>query len=55
MDIGKDYGAAATEDYKTPHGLSTGEISWVHIDIGKDRLKILLEWSMRLLDALSTC
>jgi hypothetical protein len=25
-----------TEDYETPHGQFTGEISWVRIDIGKD-------------------
>ena len=36
MDIGKDYGAPVTEDYETPHGRFTGEISWVRIDIGKD-------------------
>ena len=35
-DIGIDYGAPVTEDYKTPLGRFAGEISWVHIDIGKE-------------------
>lgn len=35
-DIGVDYGAPVTEDYETPHGRFTGEISWVRIDIGKE-------------------
>ena len=35
-DIGKGYGALVTEDYNTPHGKFTGEISWVRIDIGND-------------------
>jgi hypothetical protein len=35
-DIGIDYGAPVTEDYETPQGHFTGEISWVRIDIGKE-------------------
>jgi len=35
-DIGKDYGAPVTEDYETPQGHFTGEISWVRIDIGNE-------------------
>jgi hypothetical protein len=35
-DISKDYGAPVTEDYETPFGRFTGEISSVRIDIGKD-------------------
>ncbi|MEA3142311.1 MAG: hypothetical protein QOK23_4480 [Gammaproteobacteria bacterium] len=36
MDIGKDYDAPVTEDYDTPHGKFTGDISWVRLDIGSD-------------------
>ena len=36
MDIGIDYGAPVTEDYKTPQGRFTGEIAWVRINIGKE-------------------
>jgi hypothetical protein len=36
MDIGKDIGAPVTEDYETPYGRFTGNITWVRIDIGKD-------------------
>ncbi|HEY2529708.1 MAG TPA: hypothetical protein VGJ20_17475 [Xanthobacteraceae bacterium] len=35
-DIGIDNGAPVTEDYETPFGRFTGEISWVRIDIGKE-------------------
>jgi hypothetical protein len=35
-DIGVDYSARVTEDYETPQGRFTGEISWVRIDIGND-------------------
>jgi arylsulfatase len=35
-DIGIDNGSPVTEDYETPSGRFTGEISWVRIDIGKD-------------------
>jgi arylsulfatase A-like enzyme len=35
-DIGVDHGAPVTEDYETPHGRFTGEVSWVRIDIGKE-------------------
>jgi arylsulfatase len=35
-DIGVDYGSPVTEDYETPFGRFTGEISWVRIDIGKE-------------------
>ncbi len=35
-DIGVDYGAPVTEDYETPRGRFTGEISWVRIDIGQE-------------------
>jgi hypothetical protein len=36
MDIGKDAGAPVTEDYETPYGRFTGNIAWVHIEIGKE-------------------
>lgn len=42
-DIGKGYGALVTEDYNTPHGKFTGEISWVRIDIGKTHSKMQRE------------
>jgi arylsulfatase len=35
-DIGIDHGAPVTEDYETPFGRFTGEISWVRIDIDKE-------------------
>jgi hypothetical protein len=35
-DIGIDNGSPVTEDYETPFGRFTGEISWVRIDIGKE-------------------
>ena len=35
-DIGIDNGSPVTEDYETPSGRFTGEISWVRIDIGND-------------------
>jgi arylsulfatase len=35
-DVGIDNGAPVTEDYETPFGRFTGEISWVRIEIGKD-------------------
>ncbi len=35
-DVGVDYGTPVTEDYETPRGCFTGEISWVRIDIGKE-------------------
>ena len=34
--IGIDNGSPVTEDYETPFGRFTGEISWVRIDIGKE-------------------
>jgi arylsulfatase len=35
-DIGIDNGSPVTEDYETPSGRFTGEISWVRIDIDKE-------------------
>jgi arylsulfatase len=34
--IGIDNGSPVTEDYETPFGRFTGEISWVRIDIDKE-------------------
>ena len=36
LNLPAQYGALVTEDYNTPHGKFTGEISWVRIDIGND-------------------
>ena len=35
-DIGIDNGSPVTEDYETPFGRFTGEISWVRIDLDKN-------------------
>ncbi|HMF19330.1 MAG TPA: arylsulfatase [Gemmataceae bacterium] len=35
-DIGIDNGSPVTEEYETPFGRFTGEISWVRIDLDKD-------------------
>lgn len=35
-DIGVDFGSPVTENYETPFGRFTGEISWVRIDIDKE-------------------
>jgi len=35
-DIGIDNGSPVTEEYETPFGRFTGEISWVRIDLDKN-------------------